>query len=290
MRKRTKLNLAILAFLLLALVGIYFISARDRGSSFEVERTPAASQNIVPTETQPAAQPAETPVATKPIPTDLDWAMEKYSGKEIIKVNTQEKMVAFTFDAGANADGVDKLLPILADSDIKGTFFLTGKFIEKYPDKVKEIIASGGELGNHTYDHPYLTKLTDTQIKGEIQKTEAALLKLDAKFNPFLRAPYGDRNASVLAAISADGYINIRWTIDSLGWEGTSGGMSKAKVEDKVLKNVVPGAIIMMHMGSNPDDKTHLDSEALPDIIAKLKADGYSFVTLSQLLETQKNS
>jgi peptidoglycan/xylan/chitin deacetylase (PgdA/CDA1 family) len=290
MRKKNNLRLAILVFLLFTAAAIFFVLERNKDNSFEIKEGNQAINNNekIPADKSKNNTPAPTVPKEENKNTDWTWAIEKYKGKEISKISTQDKKVALTFDAGANADGVDKILPILAENNIKGTFFLTGKFIEKYPDKVKEIIARGGDIGNHSYDHPYFTKLTNDQIKDEIQKTETALGKLDGKFLPFLRSPYGDRNSSTLSAISDNGYINIRWTIDSLGWEGTSGGMSKDLVEQKVLKNTVPGAIIMMHLGSNPDDKTHLDSQALPDIIAKLKEDGYEFVTLSQLIELQK--
>jgi len=219
---------------------------------------------------------------------DLDWAIEKYGGKEISKIDTTQKVIAFTFDAGANADGVEPILKILAENNIKGTFFLTGKFIERYPEKVQQIISSGGEIGNHSYSHPYFTELDEEGIKEEIDKTEDVLSEFGTEFQPFLRSPYGDRNKSTLETISDAGYINIYWTVDSLGWKGTSGGMNKERVRDKVLSKASPGAIIMMHLGSNPTDKTHLDSEALPEVISELKADGYEFMMLSELLELVK--
>lgn len=291
MKRRLKLNLAIVAFLLFAVFAAAFILKNDRGNTYNIERESAPSQPTPGTsQTQPkddtkngeSAQPTSEPEKEA----NLSPLIEKYKGKEIVKVNTTQKVVALTFDAGANADGVDRILPILKENNIKGTFFLTGKFIEKYPDKVRKIVASGGDIGNHTYDHPYLTHLSPEGMKTEIKGAEDAFAKVDGKFDPFLRAPYGDRNQSVLDTVSGSGYINIRWTVDSLGWKGTSGGQTKTSVEQKVLKNTSPGAIIMMHLGSNPDDKTHLDSEALPAIIEKLRSDGYEFKTLSELLES----
>lgn len=288
--KKAKLYVWFLAVLLLATAAAYMHFQPGKDSYFEIKKEENRTSDIDENDLSgqhPATEPQKNE-EDKAI--DLAWAVEKYKGKEILKVATEQKIVALTFDAGANADGVDKILPILAENGIEGTFFLTGKFIEKFPDKVKAIIASEGEIGNHSYDHPYFTQLSDNQIKDEIQKTETALGKLgkDARFNPFLRSPYGDRNNHTLGVISESGYINIRWTIDSLGWKGTSGGMSKQAVEDKVLEKVQPGAIIMMHLGSNPDDKTHLDSEALPGIISKLKENGYEFTTLSNLIGLQK--
>jgi len=290
MRRRLKLNIAIAAFLLFAALAVAFILKNDKGNTYNIEREPVPSQSTTGTNQPQPKDGTDSEEPAQPAPesekeADLSSLVEKYRGKDIVKVNTTQKAVALTFDAGANADGVDRILPILEENNIRGTFFLTGKFIEKYPDKVRKIVATGGDIGNHTYDHPYLTHLSVDGMKAEIKGAEDAFVKIDGKFDPFLRAPYGDRNQSVLDTVSESGYINIRWTVDSLGWKGTSGGMSKASVEQKVLKNTSPGVIIMMHLGSNPDDKTHLDSEALPAIIEKLRADGYEFKTLSGLLE-----
>ena len=218
---------------------------------------------------------------------EIDWQpiIEKYKGKEITKINTAEKIVALSFDAGANADGVDKVLDILEKENIKGTFFLTGKFIEKYPDKVQKIISSGGDLGNHSYSHPYFTQITSEEIIAELEKTESLLSEFNAEFKPFFRFPYGDRDIQSREIINNKNYIDIRWTIDSLGWKGTSGGMTTELVENRVISKTVLGAIIMMHLGSNLDDKTHLDSEALPEIILELRKQGYKFMALTELLD-----
>lgn len=79
-------------------------------------------------------------------------------------------------------------------------------------------------------------------------------------------------------------YVPFRWTVDTLGWQGTSGGMSADRVTQRVLKGAGPGGIVLMHLGNNPTDRTSLDADALPDIIAGLKSQGYSFVTLEHVL------
>lgn len=290
MRRRMQLNIAAAIFLLIAGGAVLFILQDERNNSFEIQREnpDAAMENNPVKEREEVIIHPEEKEEIEPKQMDLGWAMEKYKGREISKMNISQKAVALTFDAGANADGVEKVLNILEQNDIRGTFFLTGKFIERYPDKTKQIIATGGDLGNHSYSHPYFTEINKEIIAEELQKTESSLAALDARFDPLFRSPYGNRNTNTMLAVSEAEYINIRWTVDSLGWKGTSGGMTKNSVRDKVLKSSSPGAIIMMHLGSNPDDKTHLDSEALPEIIEKLRADGYEFVTLSELIEMEK--
>ena len=101
---------------------------------------------------------------------------------------------------------------------------------------------------------------------------------------PWFRFPYGARDARTIALVDDECYVAVRWTVDSLGWKGTSGGMTAATVRDRVVAAARPGMIVLMHVGANPDDGTTLDAAALPAIITALRARGYSFVTLQQAL------
>lgn len=292
MKRRKKLHLALAVFLLFAICAMVFalfVYDGNKNINIKKERQEIGVINseLNKSDKTKSINGQNENNSDKIIKTEeIDWQpiIEKHRGGEITKINTAEKVAALTFDAGANADGVEKTLDILEKENIKGTFFLTGKFIEKYPDKVKKIIASGGDLGNHSYSHPYFTQISNEEITAELEKTENLLSGFNAKFKPFFRFPYGDRNYKSREAINDKNYIDIKWTIDSLGWKGTSGGMAKELVENGVISKTVPGAIIMMHLGSNPGDKTHLDSKALPEIILELRKQGYEFATLTELL------
>ena len=87
---------------------------------------------------------------------------------------------------------------------------------------------------------------------------------------------------AAIRTVNGEGYIPFRWTVDSLGWKGTSGGLTVDAVRDRVLDTARPGQIVLMHVGANPDDGTTLDADALPAIIEALRADGYAFVTLRE--------
>lgn len=146
------------------------------------------------------------------------------------------------------------------------------------------IIQDGFLVGNHSVSHPYLTQLTDAQVTAEVQGAQQAILRANgADARPLFRFPYGDVNSWVLADVNGLGYVAVRWTVDSLGWQGTSGGQSVQSVINRVLAAAQPGEIVLMHLGSNPDDGTTLDAAALPAIIDGLRARGYSFVTLQAL-------
>jgi peptidoglycan/xylan/chitin deacetylase (PgdA/CDA1 family) len=96
------------------------------------------------------------------------------------------------------------------------------------------------------------------------------------------RFPYGSSSASTLALVNHLGYTAVGWTVDTLGWEGTSMGQSVASVTSHALAHLQPGEIILMHVGANPHDHSTLDADALPGIISAIHAHGYQFVTLNQ--------
>jgi peptidoglycan/xylan/chitin deacetylase (PgdA/CDA1 family) len=134
-------------------------------------------------------------------------------------------------------------------------------------------------------DHPHFTDLSGGEIRTQIRDAERAIRAgAGGDPRPLFRFPYGDRDARTIAAVNALGYVPVRWTVDSLGWQGTSGGRSAAEVVARVLGAAQPGEIVLMHVGSHPTDRSTLDADALPDIISGLRERGYRFVTLDALL------
>lgn len=193
-------------------------------------------------------------------------------------------MVALTFDAGANADGVSSILATLRAEGVPATFFLTGDFVDQFPAAARQI-AAAQRVGNHSMDHPYFTALTPAQITGELTRARDAISAVTgADPRPWFRFPYGDRNTVTITAVNAAGYVPVRWTVDTLGWKGTSGGITAQIVRDRVVNALQPGEIVLMHCGSNPADHTTLDAVALGGIIETIKAGGYGFVTLDALM------
>lgn len=204
---------------------------------------------------------------------------EAASSKFISKATTSSKVVALTFDDGSDGTNIQKILNTLSANKIKSTFFLTGSGANNHPQAIKNIASSGHQLANHSYSHPDFTKLTASQIKAELDKTEAAVKKITGKSTkPLFRAPFGASNSAVLAAVGNAGYTHtIQWNIDTLDWKG----VSSTAITNKVINNIVPGSIVLMHTGAGASGTPG----ALQGIITKLKAKGYSFVTVSQLLK-----
>jgi peptidoglycan/xylan/chitin deacetylase (PgdA/CDA1 family) len=213
-------------------------------------------------------------------PKSADAAASKF----ITSVNTTSKVVALTFDDGADGANTNKILDILAKNNVKATFFLTGSGANNHPQYIKNIAAKGHQLGNHSYTHPDFTKLTATQMKSELDRTEAKIKSITGKTTkPIFRAPFGAVNSAVLSGVGAAGYgYTIQWNIDTVDWKG----VTASQINTKVQANIKPGSIVLMHTGAGAPG-TPL---ALPTMIAQLKAKGYKFVTVSQLLAYQNTS
>lgn len=196
----------------------------------------------------------------------------------ISRVYTTDKVVALTFDDGSDGTNIGAILKILSDNNVKATFFLTGKAVVNHPTKIKSIIAGGHAIGNHSYAHPYFTKISTTSMKSELTKTETTIKNLTGKTTvPYFRPPYGAYNTLVLQTVGSIGYTKtIKWNIDTIDWDGRSA----YQIYTKVLNNIVPGSIVLMHTGAGAKYTT----AALPTIIKGLKAKGYRFVTIPQLL------
>lgn len=206
-------------------------------------------------------------------------------GIDYTKIPTTKKVVALTFDAGANAAAQASIMRTLGTKGVKGTFFLTGKWVRAHPKYTRNIIVKGHVIGNHSDTHPDFTKLTVDQQRFEIRKAAYYITQISGKApGPWFRFPFGARTLTNIKVANNDGYVAVRWTVDTLGWQGTSSGMTAYKVKQRVLAALTPGEIVLMHVGSHPTDGSTLDADALPGIIDALRAKGYTFVTMNALL------
>jgi len=249
---------------------------------------PGATTTAAPSpRTTPRVSPAPSTTwvrsVVRPAP-DACALTAKYRGKDLEVVPTTAKIAVLTFDAGASSTGVTPILSTLATTKVAATFFLTGDFIRDHPSATASI-AAAHLVGNHSATHPDLTTLSSTAVVDEIRKGAAAIQAGTGRPpRPWFRFPFGARDARTIGLVNGECYVAVRWTVDSLGWKGTSGGMTVTKVRDRILAAARPGMVVLMHVGANPDDGTTLDAAALPSVIAGLRAKGYSFVTLQQAL------
>ena len=235
--------------------------------------------------TRPTSAPRPTaPAPTRTTPGPVTPALPAHLlGTVVSRIPTTSKVVALTFDAGANGDGVPAILATLQAQHVPASFYLTGDFVRAFPTLARQL-AAYGRIGNHTDKHPHLTTLSDAAVRTEVTNGAAAITAVTGRSaKPLFRFPFGEYTAHTLSLVNGMGYVAVGWTVDTLGWKGTSGGQSVSTVVSRVVAARTPGEIVLMHVGSNPDDHTTLDAGALPQVISQLRSYGYSFVTLSAL-------
>jgi peptidoglycan/xylan/chitin deacetylase (PgdA/CDA1 family) len=175
-------------------------------------------------------------------------------------------VVALTFDAGANADGVASILATLTHEHVPATMFLTGDFVEHFKTAARRIVAAGMRIGDHSISHPYFTKLTDAQIRMLLLSARNEIMSVTGQDPwPWFRFPYGDRNSHTIAVVNSTGFVPLGWTVDTLGWKGASAGITATSVISRVLAHLQPGEIVLMHCGSNPTDHSTLRRRRAPD-------------------------
>lgn len=189
-------------------------------------------------------------------------------------INEEDKVVALTFDDGPSKYTKD-ILDILKKYDACGTFFLIGNKVSFYGEVLREMLSEGNEIGNHSYDHKYLTRLSEKEVKDEINKTQDEIKRVTGYTPTLFRPTYGGYNNTLKSYIDL---TFVLWDVDSRDWsvKSTEGIMYN------VFKDVKSGSIILFH------DNHEYSVSALPSVIKELKKQGYKFVTVSELLELKK--
>lgn len=189
-------------------------------------------------------------------------------------INEEDKVVALTFDDGPSKYTKD-ILDILKKYDACGTFFLIGNKVSFYGEVLREMLSEGNEIGNHSYDHKYLTRLSEEEVKDEINKTQDEIKRVTGYTPTLFRPTYGGYNNTLKSYIDL---TFVLWDVDSRDWsvKSTEGIMYN------VFKDVKSGSIILFH------DNHEYSVNALPSVIKELKKQGYKFVTVSELLELKK--
>ena len=235
--------------------------------------------------THPSVATPRQPRATRtPSRPPLTAVRHQLRGEIRDRLATSRRVVALTFDAGADDAGAPKIVRALTRAHAAATFFMTGRWAQLYPHWARRISARY-PIGNHTYDHTDLLSLSSARVARELRLATAAIKHATGRSPAALfRFPYGSSSASTLAVVNHLGYTAVGWTVDTLGWEGTTQGQSLHSVIARVLDHLQPGEIILMHVGANPNDHSTLDADALPTILAKIRARGYTFATVPPYL------
>jgi peptidoglycan/xylan/chitin deacetylase (PgdA/CDA1 family) len=205
---------------------------------------------------------------------------------EVVRGAPGRRQIALTFDAGAGADALPELLAALRDESAKCTFFLIGEWVQRYPNSIKQIVADGHEIGNHSWSHPDLTTLSDRGVSWEITRADAAIQPFYGRSTrPLFRAPFGARNKRVLRVVEALEYRSIYWSLDSLDSVGSpkSSSFIVARITTQP-DQVLDGAIVLFHVGNEST------ARALPEILRILKARHFECVFVSFLIPRLRNN
>lgn len=200
------------------------------------------------------------------------------NGRElpIYCVETKEKKVALSFDAAWGNEDTRKLLEILKKHKVHVTFFMTGGWVESYPEDVKAIYKAGHDLGNHSENHKNMSQLSDEEKTKEIMSVHNKVKELTGVEMQLFRPPYGDYDDDVVLNAKKNGYYAIQWDVDSLDWKD----YGVDSIIDTVVnhKNLGNGSIILCHNGAK------YTAEALEAVITGLQEKGYEIVPISELI------
>lgn len=190
-----------------------------------------------------------------------------------VQKDTQEekKKVALTFDDGPHPQYTIEMLEGLKKRNVKATFFLLGQEVEKYPEIVKRLHEEGHLIGNHSYKHEQLSKLTLEQACAQVSRTNDLIYDITGEYPSYVRPPFGDWHDKLDCEANM---VEVLWDVDTRDWSS----QNHAAIVNKVLKNVQENDIILMH------DGYETSVTAAMEIIDTLTKQGYEFVTVDEVL------
>jgi peptidoglycan-N-acetylglucosamine deacetylase len=302
-------TIAVVALVVLVVVvaGVWWMSSRTahpsasaQGTAPQPSVTSASSSSPSKTTSKPASATTSASTAATVTAGPQDVAATEASARAVEKaavpfpgapsispttksvnhLNPKHKYIAITLDDGYNYQPA--LLELFKQYDAHCTTFLIGSWAASHKADLKDMKAAGFEIANHSWSHPFLTKLSSAQVKSELTKTQKVLSSVTGNQAPYLRPPFGATNSSVKATAAGLGYRIVMW-------DRTFGDSGRGATPKKLYSNVMysgggvkPGDIILCHWGSKPS------YEALKKILPDLKAQGYEFVTISELIADSK--
>ena len=192
----------------------------------------------------------------------------------IYSVETPERKIAVTFNCAWSAGDIPDILAALEKYDAKATFFLVGSWAEQNPDAVEMIAKAGHEIGTHSNTHPDMAEISKEKIIEELSRSCERIAAAGGGTPKLFRAPSGSYNNTLIKTAAEQGFCTIQWDVDSRDWKNPD----PSEMVTKVTENVRCGSIILFHSGAKPTAK------ALLQILDILSQQGYSFITVSELI------
>jgi peptidoglycan-N-acetylglucosamine deacetylase len=208
-------------------------------------------------------------------------------GATIARNPAADRRIALTYDDGPNPSFTPHLLELFAAHDAHATFFQIGKWVEREPALAREVQAAGHAIGNHTFTHPTLALCSRRRVQEELRRCHAASSEAGVSYAEvggaaLMRCPWGRRRPGTLRAIRAAGYVPVQWSITGWDWQERQTAQS---IADHGLK-ARGGDVILLHDGvhTEPRGDRSRSVAATRQILERLGADGYEFVTIPELV------
>jgi peptidoglycan/xylan/chitin deacetylase (PgdA/CDA1 family) len=204
----------------------------------------------------------------------------------VVSVPLDEKVVALTYDDGPNPPHTQALLEMLAQHGVTATFFLKGRNVEAFPESVQAVAQAGHEIGNHSYSHRPMLSLSQSAMREELVRTSDLIENLLGQRPVLFRPPYGLQGPGLKMALDELGMPSILMSSNGTDWEETDPEL----IANKILESIAPGDIILLHDGHGDVDEPAAQQSRAPSVAAtgivieELKARGYRFVTVSELI------
>ncbi len=214
-----------------------------------------------------------------PVPRNPDMALrsdfDAGSGSSFSRVLVSGNYIAMTFDDGPHPQHTPRLLEILRKRNIKATFYLVGRSVDLYPQVARNTLAEGHEIGNHSYTHRLLSKLSDREILADLARCRGSIQRATGIIPRTMRPPYGGLNVRQRQLVCQEmGYPSIFWSVDPLDWKRPGAKV----VTSRILRDTTKGGIILAH------DIHSQSVDAMPATLDGLLRAGFKFVTVSQLI------
>ena len=249
-------------------------------SSAKPEAGNGAAANV-----DPGSAPAKTgpntgyrtPKVQGPVPRNPsnNFPASGGSGITYSRVAVSQPYIAMTFDDGPHPSNTPRLLDMLRERNIKATFYVIGRNVDLYPNVLRRTVSEGHEIGNHSFTHPILSKMSDSAVREELTKCRDAVARAAGVQPRTMRPPYGALLQRQREWIHSElNYPTILWSVDPLDWKRPGSGV----VTSRILAGTTPGAIVLAH------DLHGGTVDAMPATLDGLLRKGYQFVTVSQLL------
>lgn len=220
-----------------------------------------------------------TPSLNGPVPRNnvgnLSSDFSKGSGVTFSRVLVSGNYVAMTFDDGPHPQNTPRLLDMLAQRNIKATFYVIGRSVDLHPGVLRRTVAEGHEIGNHSHTHRLLSKLGDSELRQEMQRCQDAIGRAAGVRPRTMRPPYGGLLQRQRELVHAEfGYPTILWSVDPLDWKRPGPSV----VASRILTGTTAGGIVLAH------DLHSQTVDAMPSTLDGLLKRGFKFVTVSQLI------